>query len=133
MANTVTKTAIHDGKSIGHVRCYVASDGSSGELSDEVLLDASALAGAKNITQIFEVKGALVGFSAILEFDATADVPFITLPADEDFCFDFNANPIPNNAGSGITGDVTITTNGFTATGDYGWIEFKYSKDSHES
>lgn len=129
MANTVTKTAVVDGKHLAYVRVYLASDGSSGELTDEVLLDASALAGGKNITTIHRVQGSLTGFSAKLEFDATADVPFMTLAADTDFDYDHRANPIPNNAGSGITGDVTITTSGFTASGDEGFLIFTVGKD----
>ena len=129
MANTVTKTVLMDGDNLSYVRVYLASDGSSGELSDVVLLDASALAGAKNITTIYRIQGSCTGFSAILEFDATTDLPFATLPADEAFDLDFRANPIPNNAGTGITGDVTITTSGFSASGDAAFLLFTVGKD----
>ena len=127
MANTVTKTSITDGARGGVLHLYLASDGSTGELSNTVVLDASALEGGDNIKSIVSVKSSLVGFSATLEFDATADVPAVVLPAGE-ADQDFSYAPIPNTAGSGITGDVTITTAGFTASGDVGTVTIHYRK-----
>lgn len=127
MANTVTLTPILDGAVHGIMHVYLASDGASGELSDTVVLDASALAGAANITQIISVEASLIGFSAILEFDATTDVPAVVLQNGHEF-YDFTTCPISNKAGAGITGDVTITTTGFTASGDVGHLIIKYKK-----
>ena len=127
MANTVTKTSLTDGGHRGVMHIYIASDGSSGELSDEVVLDASALSGATAIKKIYKISSFLVGCSATLEFDATADVPFAVLPEGEahmDQCL----APITNSEGSGSTGDVTISTAGFTASGDRGVIIIEYGK-----
>lgn len=127
MANTVTTTSITEGARGGVMHLYLASDGSTGELSDTVVLDASALIGGDNIRSIVSVESSLVGFSAILEFDATADVPAVVLPEGESNQ-DFTYAPIPNTAGAGVTGDLTISTTGFSASGDVGTVTIRYRK-----
>lgn len=133
MSNTLTKTVIVDGEHLSQIRIYMASDGmsngASGEFVNDILLDASMLAGSKSITNIYRVQGSLIGFSARLEFDATEDLPFMTLATDESFDLDFRLNKLPNNTGVGSTGDVTITTNGFNKLGDEGFIVFTVGKD----
>lgn len=128
MANTVTNTVLTDSAGGGTSRHYISYVDTSEE-TDTVLLDASALVGANSISHIKSVSASLVGFSATLEFDATADVPFLVLPEGESH-FDFSKSPIPNNAGSGSTGDVTVTTVGLGAAGDSGTIFICYKKDS---
>lgn len=129
MANTVTKTPLHDGHNVGTVHIYLKSDGSSGELSDEVLIDASALAGAKPIKKLLSVEGVLQGFSLTLKFKETTSPVILELPADEKFCFDLRKiGSIKNPQGTGTTGDVVGTTQGFTAAADSGVITIKYRK-----
>lgn len=127
MANTVTKTSIVDGDSVGVIHVYLASDGAAGELTDTVVLDASALAGAKSIKQIISVKSSLIGFTGLLEFDQTTDSPAVVIPSGVEEQ-DFSANPINNPGGTGTTGDVVLTTTGFTASGDMGTLIIKYRK-----
>lgn len=127
MANTVTKTSLVDGENVGEMHVYLASDGASGELTDEVVLDASALNGATAITEIISVKSSLIGFTARLEFDQTADHPAVVMPEGKEEQ-SFETAPIVNPAGTGTTGDVTVTTSGFTASGDVGTIVIKYRK-----
>lgn len=129
MANTVTTTSIVDGESVGTMHVYLKSDGGTGDITDEVLLDSSALAGAKSIKKILRVSGALIGFSATLRFKETADIGVLSLPADE--CFDFNlqeTGTINNPEGTGSTGDLVATTAGFSTATDTGTIIIKYKK-----
>lgn len=127
MANTVTKTSLVDGEVVGVIHVYIASDGTSGDLSDEVILDASTLNGATAIKQIVSVESQLTGFSAIVEFDQTTDSPAVTLPSGE-YKTSFLGTPVVNPEGSGTTGDVVLTTSGMTASGDVGHIVIKYRK-----
>lgn len=123
MANTVTKTTLLDSSAMALIHVYLASDGAAGELSDEVLFDASALTGANAASHIAMVDCTLAGFSAKLEFDQTADFPVLVLPADEHMRADFrDIGLVKNPAGAGTTGDITITTSGFTAAGDEGHL-----------
>ncbi|RMH21709.1 MAG: hypothetical protein D6698_02320 [Gammaproteobacteria bacterium] len=130
MANTVTKTTLIDGPRHVVVHVYLASDGLAGELTDEVLIDVSALTPSANDLTLECVWYSLNGFSGVLEWDATTDVPFLVLQ-DSDCCFmDFRGiGGIPNNAGAGKTGDLTLTTTGFTAAGDAGTITLKCKKN----
>lgn len=124
MANTVDIQTIEDGERNVVVKVYLASDGASGELTDQVLVDFSTLSGLKTDLKLMKVEGQLTGFDATLEWDATADAPIIGLYASAGafvHCFkEFGG--IPNNAGAGKTGDLTITTSGFAAAGDAGFI-----------
>lgn len=128
MANTVTVTAITDSHSLSVLHVYLASDGAAGELTDTVVFDASALIGAKNAYTIEEIEYCLIGFSARLEFDATADVPALVLVNDTPHHICLKENPLRNTAGAGKTGDITITTSGFTASGDQGHIIIRVRK-----
>lgn len=127
MANTTTVRALVDGPNVAVLHVYLASDGASGELTDYVVFDASALIGAVNAHSIMSIQGLLTGFSAKLEFDATTDTPALFLPSGEQFDFNFIV-PINNNAGTGITGDIVLTTTGFTASGDEGFFIIKVRK-----
>lgn len=125
MANTVTIRNLVDGENVGYAHIYIASDGSSGELTDTVVLDASALAGATPIKEIDEVTWDLIGFTAKLEFDQTTDSTIILMQGSESICFD---HPVTNPQGTGTTGDVVITTTGFASAGDEGVITIRYRK-----
>lgn len=132
MANTVTSQTLLDGSKRSVIKWYLASDGASGELTDQVIFDASAMTPATTDSTIERIRGYLVGFSGLVEFDATADVAALVLPTDDQFDFDFTnevTNGLPNNAGDGKTGDILLTTTGFTAATDIGWIEITVRKD----
>lgn len=129
MANTVTVRKIIDGPSKAVIHVYMAYVDTS-ENSDTVLVDVSDLSGTPSKVTINRVMGNLRGFTGILEFDATTDVPFMSLPADDyfDYCFD-HFGGIKDNSGTGSTGDVMITTSGFTAAGDAGWLVIEVKKN----
>lgn len=131
MANTITTQTLNDGNKNTIIKVYLASDGVTGDESDTVVFDASAVVPAVTDCTILGIEGYLIGFTALLEFDATTDVPALILPADDQFCFDLDSRygGIPNNAGAGKTGDITITTTGFSAATDIGWFILRVKKD----
>lgn len=60
---------------------------------------------------------AAVGTVATLLWDATTDVPFLTLSEGNGHTRKFSkVGGITNNAGAGVTGDVLLTTAGVSAT-----------------
>jgi len=132
MANTINTQELIDGTKRTINKIYLASDGVTGELSAQVVFDASAVNPATTDSTIERIRGYFIGFSALLEFDATANQPALVLPADDQFDFDFTDkfnNGLPNDAGAGKTGDIVLTTTGFTAAGDIGWLEITVRKD----
>ena len=119
MANTVATQVIHDGTKNAVIKVYLASDGASGELTDQVVVDASTLSGAPTDLTLVKVWAVTVGCSFNREWDATTDVPIWAFPADDHDNVDFECfGGIPNNAGTGKTGDILLNTAGFTAAGD---------------
>jgi hypothetical protein len=125
MANTISRQTIIDGSRQLVVKIYLESDGSSGELTDYVLIDASTYSPPFTDWKIISLNSNLVGFTAKLKWDATTDVPFATLP-DYDVNYSHqefdDIMGFPNNAGTGRTGDLLISTSGFATAGDYGTI-----------
>lgn len=122
MANTVETETLVDGSRNLVVRIHLESDGVSGELSDLVLIDASTYTPAFTNSKIMKIQSNLIGFTAELAWDATANVHAWSLPdyeQDQDFSY---VGGLPNKAGAGKTGDLLISTAGFTAAGDNGHI-----------
>lgn len=129
MANTTTKSTMVDGPRTYAMHLYLASDGSSGELSDYVTVDVSALSPACDHVRIRRVYGLMSGFSLTLEFDASTDQAFLTFP-DGVFTF-LDVAPyggVEDPEASGSTGDVVATTSGFTASGDVGYLVIEVEK-----
>lgn len=124
MANTVTLQSIIDGPKTHVVKIYLASDGVAGELTDQVVVNVSALLPAATKVSLERVQWSLNGFDALLEWDATTDVAIFTLGANASTSdLDFSKyGGIPNNAGTGVTGNILLTTVGFTTTADTGII-----------
>jgi hypothetical protein len=104
--------------------------GTTGDLTASKLVDISALdsgLGVNGLT-LMSVQWSLTGFSANLLWDATTDVPIIECSAGADSQDYSKFGGIKNNAGSGATGDVMITTTGYTAAGDGGHIYLCFRK-----
>ena len=123
MADTVTTQTIQDGERTAVLRFTNVSDGSGESAVKKV--DVSALAknsAGKECTEVHiqRIYWATVGMSVNLEFDASSNVLAIGLPANStgDEYYD-NFTAIPNNAGSGKTGDVKFTTIGASNTDTY--------------
>lgn len=126
MADAVASQTIQDGERLAILRFTNVSDGSGENAVKKV--DVSAL--AKNSAgetctsvSVQRIYWATVGMSVKLEFDATSNVLLIHLPADStgDEYFDLFSG-IPNNAGSGVTGDIDFTTVGHSSGDAYNII-----------
>lgn len=115
MADTVTSQTLQDGDRIAVMKFTNISDG-TGE-SDVVKVDVSALApsNGKPCTgvRVRKINFSVTGMKVRLEYDATADTLICDLPSDSagELRFDEEGG-IPNNAGSGKTGDILFTTLG---------------------
>jgi|TARA_R100000234_G_scaffold68943_1_gene42300 hypothetical protein len=126
MADTVTSQTIQDGQRKAVLKFTNVSDG-TGE-SNVVKVDVSALQANANgdactgVT-IQRIYWACRGMGVNLFFDATANVLITGLPADStgDEYYD-NFTGIPNNAGSGKTGDVLFSTVGHSSGDTYSII-----------
>ena len=116
MAETVTSQTIIDGVNTAVVKFTNESDG-TGEASVKKV-DVSALStdGAGNACSSVTIKRiywACRGMAVDIEFDATTNVLAICLPADSTGDEEYDTfGGIPNNAGSGVTGDIDFTTVG---------------------
>ena len=90
--------------------------GEDGEETNTVIYDASALGQGIN-NKLRRIDYCLDGFSADLKWDATANVPLITLAQDSPIQVDYDfCGGINNSAGTGKTGDILLTTNGLAST-----------------
>jgi hypothetical protein len=122
MANTKTNTTLLAGNKraiIYYTLAYVDA-----QETDAVVFDSSVIAALVGITDplncTLETVDALVAgpvaVRAFLEFDATTDVLALSLPVNIDIQKDFRKiGGLKNTAGTGITGDITLTTLGLDA------------------
>lgn len=125
MANTITNTRLYCTKN--RVRQYLtlASDGT--EETDYVVYDSSDAAAAmqggaitdptdSTILSIKATSSCAATARIKLEFDATTDVLALDIPPGQPVEIDFKEfGGLKNTAGSGITGDITLTTTGLEA------------------
>ena len=126
MAEAVTTQTIQDGERNLVMRFTNVSDGTGESAVKKV--DVSALAAnsagqACTEVHIQRIYWMTVGMSVKLEFDASTNVLLTHIPADAtgDEYYD-NFTAIPNNAGSGKTGDIDFTTVGHSSGDSYSII-----------
>lgn len=127
MANTVTITNILPGNHRSQYHIFLKSDGASGELTDEVLVDPVNDLGIDKASKIVieQITYNFSGFDARIEFDngLVDDNMMWVLPEGGDNHLDFNPwgglKDFPGLDGSGA---IQINTTGFTAAGDEGSI-----------
>ena len=123
MADTVTTQTIIDGERNCIMKFTNVSDG-TGE-SAVAKVDVSALSSnsdgkACSEVRIMRVSHAIVGMSVQLFFDATTNVLLMELAESSNGHMEFKEfRGIPNNAGSGKTGDVLFTTKGHSSGDTY--------------
>jgi|TARA_Y100001938_G_scaffold78759_1_gene108783 hypothetical protein len=123
MADTVTTQTIIDGERNCIMKFTNVSDG-TGE-SAVAKVDVSALSSnsdgkACSEVRIMRVSHAIVGMSVQLFFDATTNVLLMELAESSNGHMEFKEfGGIPNNAGSGKTGDVLFTTKGHSSGDTY--------------
>jgi hypothetical protein len=116
MADAVTSQTIQDGQRIAILKFTNASDG-TGESAvkkvDVSALSANSAGLSCSRVTINRIWWQCTGMSVKIEFDASANVLAIGLSEDSNGYHDYSDfSGIPNNAGSGITGDLDFTTVG---------------------
>jgi len=118
MADVVSSQIIMDGSKTVVIKFTNISDG-TGEAA-VVKADASALLGAPTKLKIMRMWAMTNGMAVSILFDATADLLAAVAPADEATHLDFRSfGGINNDAGSGVTGDISFTTAGAGAGDTY--------------
>ncbi len=124
MANTITDTTIENGSK--NVIKYIAINSDGTEETGTVIYDSSVLATARGVAdplmcKIRKIKYATSIGNALdanikLLFDATTDVLATSIPLNHEGEMDFtNIGNLKNTAGTGITGDILITTTGLVS------------------
>lgn len=116
MADAVTSQTIQDGQRIAILKFTNASDG-TGESAvkkvDVSALSANSAGLSCSRVTINRIWWQCTGMSVKIEFDASTNVLAIGLSEDSNGYHDYSDfSGIPNNAGSGITGDLDFTTVG---------------------
>ncbi len=116
MAHAVVTQVLLGNKTNVIVKVTIKGDGASGELSDQVIFDASAYAPLAVSNKIYAIEYCLNGFTGELQWDATTDVVSMALAKDHPYfqSYEWNGGLI-NNAGTGVTGDILLTTDGLSA------------------
>ena len=126
MADAVTSQTIQDGQTTAVLKFTNVSDG-TGESAvkkvDVSALEANHRGEACTSVSVARIYWATRGMGVNLEFDATTNVLLTGLPADStgDGYYDLFTG-IPNNAGSGVTGDIDLTTVGHSSGDTYSII-----------
>jgi hypothetical protein len=121
MADAVTSQIILDGERLFIGKFTNISD-SSGETAvikiDVSALAASASGNACNGVKINKIWAQTIGMSVDILWDATTDLICETIPENQFYLMDYSSfGGLPNNAGTGKTGDVLFSTVG-AAAGD---------------
>ena len=121
MPNAITSQTFVDGNRVTEVKYNIVGDG-SGEETKTVLYDASTFTAQAIDNAVTSIEYCLVGFSAQLYWDASTDVPLLSLAEGSESREHFNyVGSIANNSGTGKTGDILISTSGL-GSGDHGFI-----------
>ena len=118
MANLITTTYQLNGSKLFTVKVDIVGDG-SGDEAASALITTAALTGTPSTFKIRAIQWELVGFTAQLLWDATSDVQAFVLPQGVagGIRFADTGQHLVNNASTGKTGTLNITTAGLGATG----------------
>jgi hypothetical protein len=121
MADAVASQTILDGERLFIGKFTNISDGTgeTGALKIDVsTLRASASGNACNGVKINKIYATTFGMEVRILWDASTDVLAWMLPTNSNYLMDLSSfGGIPNNAGTGVTGDVLFTTTN-AAAGD---------------
>ena len=128
MAVTATAQTIHDGARNLVVKLQLVGDGS--DVTALQVINASAYSnpvpGVGASLKLMKVVWALDSFIATLLWDADSDIEFLTLQGEGMMDYT-DIGGLINNAGTGITGDIMMTTVG-NAAGEDGTIVLHMKK-----
>lgn len=130
MANIITTQIIKDDIHESIIKVNILGD-ASGEEANTIIYDASAYNWPTTENNLQYIEYDLHGFGASLLWDATVNVPMLSLVENCQAEVDFRkTGGIPNNAGAGKTGDILLTTLGLaTVAGDSGHIILRIKKN----
>lgn len=123
MADAVSSQTILDGERLFIGKFTNLSDG-TGE-SAVVKIDVSTLSrnangNACNGVKINKIWSTTHGMQVRILFDATTDTFAWIIPQNSNYLMDFSTfGGLPSNAGAGVTGDVSFTTQDATAGDSY--------------
>lgn len=121
MADVVTSQTIFDGERKAVMKFTNVSDGTGESAVLKVnasALNPSAFGKACDGVTIEKIHASINGMSVSILWDATTDVPaFIAAPGM--YTFDFSTLQLPNNAGTGVNGNILFTTIGASAGDTY--------------
>lgn len=121
MADAVASQTILDGERLFIGKFTNISDGTgeTGALKIDVSTLKSSFSGnACNGVKINKIYATTFGMEVRILWDATTDVLAWMLPTNSNYLMDLSSfGGIPNNAGTGVTGDVLFTTTN-AAAGD---------------
>ena len=124
MANTVNITKILTGTRNTIIHVYIASDGVSGDMTDQVLIDPVADLGfsSKARMVVEKITHSFKGFDARVEFDTgLVDDKMIWVLTESSNEFDFRPmGGMKDRSGLDGTGKFQITTTGLDSAGDQG-------------
>tara|TARA_R110002020_G_scaffold230104_1_gene440895 strand:+ start:235 stop:642 length:408 start_codon:yes stop_codon:yes gene_type:complete len=123
MADAVTSQTIIDGERNCVMKFTNVSDG-SGESAvakvDVSALEANTAGTSCSEVRVMRVSHAVVGMSVQMFLDATDNVLLAELAESSNGHMDFtDFGGLPNNAGSGKTGDILFTTKGHSSGDTY--------------
>ena len=116
MVDAVASQTLVDGSKNTVMKLTNLSDG-TGEAA-VLKVDVSGLGGAPATVKVQKVHYAVVGMNVTLLWDATTDVRMLELQGNGSFDFSSFGGLI-NNAGTGVTGDILLTTTGHTLGDSY--------------
>lgn len=122
MAHTVTTQVLESGASFVVVKVTILGDGASGELTNQVVFNASDYSTDVN-DKLMDIEYALNGFSGVLNWDATTPVQLMSLISSHPYYVSYLfIGGLVNNGGIGQTGDIKLTTTGLASTAKDGHI-----------
>lgn len=125
MANTVVITTVNEGPRNLVLHVYLASDGASGDIVDEVLIDPVSLGlPATTRLAIETISYNFAGFNARVEFDSgVVEDNMIWVLSEHNSEADFmSIGGLFDRSGIDGTGRVQLTTTGLGSVGDEGSI-----------
>ena len=115
MTILISKQTIVNGERNVVVKTILIGDNGA-DVTDTKLIDASDYGTNFTDLKIMKIQAHLNGFSLMLEWDASTNVDALSIPGDEWVNYDFfDIGGLPNNSGSGKTGDIDIDTSGMGA------------------
>jgi hypothetical protein len=127
MVDTVTTQTLLDGERLVVMKFTNLSDGTGEAAVNKIIpanLSANSFGVACSDLKINKIWSTTTGMAVNLLWDATADVLAWTLPQDTNYymCFGEHLGGIPNNAGTGKTGNLAFSTVGATNGDSYSII-----------